>query len=322
MLDDLSGGFRKNAPAEAEFVEGSVCDAALVRGLFNTHRFDYVYHLAAYAAEGLSHFIRRFNYENNVVGSINLVNESIRCGSVKRFVFTSSIAVYGAGQVPMVENQVPVPEDPYGVAKRTVELDLEAAQRMFGLEFTVFRPHNVYGERQCIQDPFRNVIGIFMNQVMQDEPMTVFGDGQQTRAFTYFSDVAPIIARSVELDKAKNEVFNLGSDQVATVLEVAKEVADAFEKDPMIRYLEPRKEVVHAFSSHEKVGKVFGEQQPVSLSGGIRKMAAWVRDVGPRGIPRLPSIEVSTNLPRSWREYLEGRAEEPSSDGDSSNGER
>src|SRR5207245_7585754 len=128
-LDDLSGGFADNVPRGANFVKGSVLDHELINTLFAEHGFDYVYHLAAYAAEGLSHFIRRFNYNNNLIGSMNLINESVK-HEVKCFVFTSSIAVYGPGQVPMREDMIPQPEDPYGVAKYDVELDLRDAHEM------------------------------------------------------------------------------------------------------------------------------------------------------------------------------------------------
>ena len=179
-LDDLSGGFEENIPDGARFVRGSIVDSALVERLFAEEKFDYVFHLAAYAAEGLSHFIREFNYTNNVVGSMSVINACVR-HPVKCLVFTSSIAVYGANQVPMLEETVPAPEDPYGIAKYAVEMDLVAARRMFGLNSIVFRPHNVYGERQNIGDRYRNVIGIFMNQIMRGEPLTVFGDGEQQR---------------------------------------------------------------------------------------------------------------------------------------------
>src|SRR5882672_1076117 len=173
VLDDLSGGFEENVPRGARFVNGSIGDVALVGQIFQEHRFDYVYHLAAYAAEGLSHFIRRFNYENNVVGTMNVLNHSINAG-VKHFVFTSSIAVYGRGQLPLREEHVPQPEDPYGVAKFAVEQDLKAAHELFGLNYTIFRPHNVYGEYQNIGDRYRNVIGIFMNQIMAGQPLSIF----------------------------------------------------------------------------------------------------------------------------------------------------
>ncbi|MGD9318281.1 MAG: NAD-dependent epimerase/dehydratase family protein, partial [Anaerolineae bacterium] len=212
VLDDLSGGFADHVPSGAAFVHGSITDAALIQHLFEEHRFDYVYHLAAYAAEGLSHFIRRFNYTNNLIGSANLINESIK-GQVRCFVFTSSIAVYGTNQLPMREDLTPQPEDPYGIAKYAVELDLRAAHELFGLNYVIFRPHNVYGENQNLGDRYRNVIGIFMNQVMQGKPMTVFGDGLQTRAFSYIDDVAPHIANSVNVAEAYGEVINIGADE-------------------------------------------------------------------------------------------------------------
>ena len=174
--DDLSGGYRSNVSPKANFVQGDIKDPKFVASLWNSGGFNYVYHLAAYAAEGLSHFIRRYNYLTNVIGSINLINESVNRG-IERFVFTSSIAVYGRNQLPMVESLTPAPEDPYGISKYAVELDLKAAHEMFGLDYVVFRPHNVYGERQNIADRYRNVIGIFMNQVLQGKPMTIFGDG-------------------------------------------------------------------------------------------------------------------------------------------------
>ncbi|MGH7129211.1 MAG: NAD-dependent epimerase/dehydratase family protein, partial [Planctomycetaceae bacterium] len=236
VLDDLSGGYRGNVPDGAAFVPGSVTDADLVAELFRRHEFDFVYHLAAYAAEGLSHFIRRFNYTNNVLGSVNLINASVR-HEVRRFVFTSSIAVYGTNQLPMHEALTPEPEDPYGIAKYAVELDLRAAARMFGLEYTIFRPHNVYGEHQNIADRYRNVVGIFMNQLMRNEPMTVFGNGDQTRAFSHVGDVAPIIARSAPTDEARNETFNIGADTPCSVRRLAEEVAGAFGRAPDIRHL-------------------------------------------------------------------------------------
>jgi UDP-glucose 4-epimerase len=223
-LDDLSGGFRDHLPEGVQFVQGSVTDAALVQKLFAEHKFDYVFHLAAYAAEGLSHFIKHFNYTNNLLGSVNLINAAVN-HEVKCFVFTSSIAVYGRNQLPMTEELVPQPEDPYGIAKYAVELDLREAHEMFGLNSVIFRPHNVYGENQNIGDRYRNVIGIFMNQVMQGQPMTIFGDGKQTRAFSYIDDVAPVIAASVVRPACYNQVFNVGADKPYSVLEVAQVVA-------------------------------------------------------------------------------------------------
>lgn len=302
VLDDLSGGFRDQVPEGAVFIQGSVADAALVKRLFAEHHFDYVYHLAAYAAEGLSHFIRHFNYTNNLLGSINLINAAVQYGA-KCFVFTSSIAVYGANQLPMSEDLAPQPEDPYGIAKYAVELDLRAAHEMFGLDYIIFRPHNVYGERQNIGDRYRNVIGIFMNQIMQGQPMSIFGDGCQTRAFSYIDDVAPIIARSVDVQVAYNQVFNIGADQPHSVNELAHAVAHAFGVEPKIKYLPGRNEVQHAYPNHDKACQVFGDLGgEIPLAEGIARMAAWAQCVGARTGKIFGDIELTRNLPPSWLE--------------------
>jgi len=299
ILDDLSGGFLDNVPDDAEFVSGSAVDFELLQGLFDKHRFVYVFHLAAYAAEGLSHHIRRFNYENNVVASAGLISLAIRY-EVKRFVFTSSIAVYGEAELPMREDLPMRPIDPYGIAKMAVEMDLDSAQRYFGLDYTIFRPHNVYGENQNTADRYRNVVGIFMNQIMSSEPMTIFGDGTQTRAFSYIGDVAPIIAQSVEMQESANEVFNIGADQPHSVLKLANVVAQAFGVEPDIEFLPERHEVLHAYSSHERLREVFGVTEPTSLEMGIGAMADWAKEVGPRASARFSAIEVRKLLPPSW----------------------
>ena len=307
-LDDLSGGFRDQVPVGTQFVEGSVTDAALVQRLFAEHRFEHVFHLAAYAAEGLSHFIKSFNYTNNLLGSVNLINASVN-GGVHCFVFTSSIAVYGRNQLPMSEELVPQPEDPYGIAKYAVELDLREAHEMFGLDYVVFRPHNVYGENQNIGDRYRNVIGIFMNQLMQGQPMTVFGDGQQQRAFSYIDDVAPVIAASISRPACYNQVFNVGADKPHTVLELARVVAKAMGAEPSIQFLPARNEVVHAYAAHEKVQKFFGDlTQNVALQDGVARMAAWARKAGPRQGKAFAEIEVPKNLPPSWAALVQRSA--------------
>ncbi len=299
VLDDLSGGFRDQVPRGAQFIEGTITDHVLLSALFDEHRFDYVYHLAAYAAEGLSHFIRRFNYTNNLIGSVNLINESVK-HDVKCFVFTSSIAVYGSNQLPMVEELTPEPEDPYGVSKYAVEQDLRIAHKMFGLNHIIFRPHNVYGENQNVGDRYRNVVGIFMNQIMQGKPLTVYGDGQQTRAFSHIDDVAPYISRSVEVSAAYNEVINIGADTPVSVIDLAHVVSKAFGVAANIQHLPARNEVVHAYADHSKAASIFGIHDKTALEVGVRRMAEWARLAGARHSKRFESIEVVKNMPSNW----------------------
>ena len=301
VLDDLSGGFRENVNSKALLVEGSVTDHVLVQKLFAEHKFDYVYHLAAYAAEGLSHFIRRYNYTTNLIGSVNLINESI-LHKVKCFVFTSSIAVYGNIKPPMREDMTPQPEDPYGIAKLAVEQDLRSAHEMFGLNYIVFRPHNVFGEFQNIGDRYRNVVGIFMNQLMQSKPLTVFGDGSQTRAFSYIGDMAPVIANSVNVKEAYNEVFNIGADKEYSVNELAQTTMNALGMKGELKHLPARNEVLHAFSDHSKEKKIFKTSKSTSLLDGLKKMGDWAKKAGIRKTKRFEAIENTEKLPAIWLE--------------------
>ncbi len=300
VLDDLSGGFEENVPDEATFVKGCINDVELVEKLFAEHSFDHVYHLAAYAAEGLSHFIKRFNHQNNLIGSVNLINASVN-HNVKCFVFTSSIAVYGAGQLPMSEDMIPQPEDSYGISKYAVEQELKCSHEMFGLDYVIFRPHNVYGEFQNIGDKYRNVIGIFMNQIMKGEQLTVFGDGTQTRAFSYIKEISGTIAQAAKNKDAYGEAFNVGADTAYSVTDLANEVCSVFGVDPNINYLEARNEVLHAYSTHEKAKKYFPNAPTFTLREGLERMAAWAKEHGPRQSTEFGNIEILKNLPPSWR---------------------
>jgi UDP-glucose 4-epimerase len=302
VLDDLSGGFTDNVPSGARFVEGSIVDHAAVDRLCAESRFDYVFHLAAYAAEGLSHFIKRYNYTNNVIGSVNLINAAVNTG-VKGFVFTSSIAVYGRSTTDaFTEETTPEPEDSYGIAKYAVERELEASRVMFGLDYMIFRPHNVYGPRQNVADRYRNVVGIFMNQILQGQPMTIFGDGTQTRAFSCIDDVAPVMAAAIEEPRAWNQVFNVGADDPWALNDLAVRVAAAMGVAPRITHLEARHEVQHARASHDKVHQLLGQRARTSLDDGLATMAAWVKSRGPRATAPFAAIEIAKNLPASWRD--------------------
>jgi len=300
VLDDLSGGFKTNVPQKAQFVKGNILNVKLLQDLFIKHNFTYVFHLAAYAAEGLSHFIKRFNYNNNVIGSINLINESIK-HNVKCFVFSSSIAVYGTNQLPMNEKLTPEPEDSYGIAKLTVEKELAASQSMFGLDYIIFRPHNVYGEKQNIGDRYRNVIGIFMNNIMQGKTLPIFGDGKQTRAFSYIGDIAPIIAKSIEMKTCYNEIFNIGADKNYSINKLVDVVCKHMGSKVKKKHLKARNEVLHAYSDHAKIKKFFKNKNSTSLNDGIKIMAEWAKRTGIRRSKDFKNIEILKNLPPSWR---------------------
>ena len=298
ILDDLSGGFTENLPENVIFVKGSVTDHVLLEQLFLNYQFDYVFHLAAYAAENLSHFIKRFNYTNNLIGSVNLINESVK-HKVKCFVFTSSVAVYGENHLPYSEYQQPHPVDSYGIAKFAVEMELQRSCEMFGLPYIIFRPHNIYGENQNIGDKYRNVLGIFINQLLQDQPLTIFGDGSQKRQFSYVRDIAPIIANSIFNKKFYRDIFNIGSDTYYTVRDIAATVCQAFGCKYSVKFLEERHEVHSAIASHFELNDLAPiNETPILV--GITRMIEWAKKAGARKSVPFGNIEITRGLPEGW----------------------
>ena len=300
-VDDLSGGFERNLEKFLRkggiFLKGDLKNASFVQSIFRSHGpFTFVYHIAAYAAEGLSHFIRKYNYENNLVASVIILNEAIKQEPiVQRFIFTSSIAAFGKsdGILPLKESSPMVPEDPYGVAKMAFELDLKAAHHMYGLNYTIFRPHNVYGPR------------IIMNQILRNETITVFGNGMQRRAFSFIADVARIISGSVAFDEASNNDFFIGNDEAFTINELVRVVLLSMEvPNHPVNYLPARNEVFDAFPSHEKLRCSFNPPVTVNLTEGIFHTAKYVREHGPFEPTGYMDVEVFKRLPPSWHTWL------------------
>lgn len=304
VIDDLSGGFRDNIPEGALFVQRSITDP--LDDLLAGFTPDVVYHLAAYAAEGLSHHIPVFNYTNNVTGSANVLAASRRAGA-RHFVFTSSIAAYGhpSNGRPFTEATPANPVDPYGIAKLACEQHIKGFEQYYGSPtYTIFRPHNVFGPRQNIADPYRNVVGIFMARAMQGSPMPVFGDGSQTRSFSYIDAVAEAIAQAPNVARARNLTVNIGADEPMSVRDLARYVAKVMGVPDRVELLPPRKEVCHAHCDHAVARAVFADayaKHSVDIRSGLAKMAEHVKA---RPVP-LPTgcpaeIELAEFLPPSW----------------------
>lgn len=300
-VDDLSGGFEENVPSNVEFKFVDCTNVQQVNNLFDRHKFDCVYHFAAYAAEGLSHFIRSFNYTTNTIASMNIINCCIN-HNVRRLVFASSIAVYGhPSRNPVTELDTPVPCDPYGVSKYAVELDLAAAYDMFGLDYRIVRPHNVYGSHQNIADRYRNVIGIFMNQILRNEPLSIFGDGMQTRAFSYIDDViTDIVAVSHDTNASNPRIYNVGSDHAYTIMDLIRCLETVIGRSLNVKHLPARNEVEHVAADHSLVRSISQRTQDIDLKTGIGVMWHYVQQYGSRSPTVFKNIEVVKHLPPSW----------------------
>ena len=298
-IDDLSGGYKEFIDPRVVFFKTNLLESKNLKKLFEKIKPDYVYHFAAYAAEGLSPFIRNFNYSNNLLCSINVINRCIK-HNVKKVIFTSSMAVYGANSVPFTEDMQPKPEDPYGIAKYAVELDLKQAHDQFGLRYSIVRPHNVVGIYQNIWDKYRNVIGIWIRNVLNDKPILIFGDGQQKRAFSDIEFCMEPFERLMET--GDGEIFNLGSDKEYTLNETADilgVVANEFGYSPTIEYAEQRHEVKNAYSNHDKAKKELGLEDKTNLKDTIRKMFEWAMLQRNREVKQIP-YEIEKGMYSYW----------------------
>lgn len=275
-IDDLSGGYLENVHPEVIFNKLDLVNQISVAEVFEKYKPEYVYHMAAYAAEGLSPFIRNYNYQNNLVATANIVNECIK-HDVKRLVFTSTLAVYGHGYGGIFnETQVPKPIDPYGVAKYACEMDIQIAGEQHGLDWTILRPHNVYGIKQNIWDRYRNVLGIWMYQHMNGKPMTIFGDGHQTRAFSYIDDNLEPFWNAAISPKASKEIVNIGGTKESSILE-AVETLHQIVGNGNIRMLEARHEVKHSIPTWQKSIEILDYKHKTDLKEGLTTMWEWAQ---------------------------------------------
>jgi UDP-glucose 4-epimerase len=275
-IDDLSGGYQENINPKIEFWKRNLVDSEL-DSVFNNGQIDYVFHFAAYAAEGLSPFIRTYNYQNNLVATAGIVNMCIKY-NVKRLVFTSTMAVYGHGEGGVFhEDMLRNPIDPYGVAKAACERDIEIANEQHGLDYCIIRPHNVYGRNQNIWDKYRNVLGIWMFQHLNGEPMTIFGDGMQERAFSYIDDsLAPLWNAAIKPEASK-QIINLGGITGHTINEANAVLRNIIGEGEVV-YKEQRHEVKHAIPTFQKSIDILGFEHKTHLQEGLEAMWKWAKE--------------------------------------------
>lgn len=298
-IDDLSGGYIENINPKVEFWRMGLVDSN-IDGCFEQHKFDYVYHFAAYAAEGLSPFIRSYNYQNNLVATSKIINSCIK-HNVKRLVFTSTLAVYGHGNGGVFdETQTPKPIDPYGVAKYGCEMDIQIAGEQHGLDWCIIRPHNVYGIKQNIWDKYRNVLGIWMYQYMNGEPMSIFGDGSQTRAFSYIDDSLAPLWRASVLPEASKQIINLGGIKEYSILE-ANEILRNVIGDGEVVFKEQRHEVKHSIPTWQKSVDLLGFEHKTNLKEGLTQMWEWAKIQPKRERFVWPFYELDNGIYSFWK---------------------
>lgn len=309
-IDNLSGGYSDYLPKNTDrhpdlinkfvFYPIDLVNSEAVENIFANEKPVACFHFAAYAAEGLSPFIRRYNYENNVIASMSVINSCINHNT--KLIFTSSMAVYGNETPPFIEDMTPRPVDPYGVAKYAVEMDIAIAGKQHGLRYNIVRPHNVVGIYQNIWDRYRNVVGIFICRVLKDKPILIYGDGQQTRAF---SDVKFYMDPFEKLiDGHDGETYNIGADSTYTISGLANVVCTVAKWNgyfnPQVKHAEPRHEVKHAHSDHTKARRHLKFRDNTSLTKSIEEMFVWA-EKQPEREQKTMDYEVEKGIYAYWK---------------------
>jgi UDP-glucose 4-epimerase len=298
-VDSLLGGKMENVNTNCRFVKADLTDNEQVNSIFKD-RVDLIFHLAAYAAEGQSIFSPISINEVNIAPMNNLLVAAIN-HNVKRFVFTSSMAVYGNQTPPFSEEFPRRPEDPYGAAKTYCETMLEIFGQVYGLEYVILRPHNVYGPRQNISDPYRNVLGIWINRIMRGKNPLIYGDGEQKRAFSFIEDVTPAVANAGFYSAAQAQAINVGSENPVTINQACEVLLKLAQTELKPEHVAPRpNEVKNAYCTVEKSIKLLDYKTRHPLDTGLRKMIDWAKAVGPQEPTYTLPLEITRNAPKVW----------------------
>lgn len=300
-IDNLSGGYKEYINDKVIFYDLDLMQYERVEELFQEYKFTYIFHFAAYAAEGLSPFIRKFNYNDNLLVTTNIVNCCIKY-NVKRLIFTSSMATYGYGDgsLPFDEETIQIPIDPYGIAKYAAEMDIKVAGEQHGLEYCIIRPHNVYGIKQNIWDKYRNVLGIWMYKIINNEPITIYGDGEQSRAFSYIDDIMQPLWNAAILEKSKNQCINLGSGTHITLNEASSMLEDIVGPIEKI-YLEKRYEVKKSWCTVQKSIDLLNYEEKTCLKDGLQKMWSWAQKQPNRNVQEWKEFELDKGIYSYWK---------------------
>lgn len=300
-IDNLFGGYMENVNEKVIFYKRELGEDD-ISDIFEKHNFKYVYHFAAYAAEGLSYFMPVFNDKNNMLSTDNIIKECIK-HDVDRLIYTSSMSVYGFGEnegIPFKEEDKPNPIDPYGVSKFACEQNIQILGEHFGLDWCIVRPHNVFGLKQNIWDKYRNVLGIWMCQILNNEPILIYGDGEQTRAFSYIDDCLECFWNAAIKPEASKEIINLGGEVAYSINDAAKILCEITGHDK-IEHKEPRYEVKHATTTCDKSKEILEYKQTTPLREGLEKMWEWAKQQPKRKRYKWENYEIEKGIYSFWK---------------------
>ncbi|MAV60981.1 MAG: epimerase [Gammaproteobacteria bacterium] len=303
--DNLIGGYLENVPEEAEFYQ---VDAIYLNQMKKmTKGVDVIIHTACTAYEGLSVFSPYLVGQNTYQISMAVFTAAAE-NKVPKVINCSSMARYGEQDItPFTEDLLPKPQDPYGIAKLASEQTLEVMSNVHGFDFVNLVPHNIIGPRQKYDDPYRNVVSIMINRILNGNPPIVYGDGSQERCFSDIEDVVNPIIESIHNEKAVGETINIGPDEdVISIKDLSYKILKILSSDLEPIFVDPRpQEVKIAHCSADKSRKLLGYDTTVNLDASITKIANWIIEVGPKKFRYHLDIEIlNEKTPKTWKDRM------------------
>jgi len=299
-IDNMIGGYKDNIPHNIKFYNIDCCNFEKVKSIMS--KVDIVYHCAATAHEGLSVFSPYEITKNNYLASVSIFSAAIN-NKVKRIIYCSSMARYGEQSTPFLESMKALPVDPYAISKVASEDVLINLCELNNIEWVIAVPHNIIGPRQKYDDPFRNVVSIMINRMLQSKAPIIYGDGEQKRCFSYIDDCLSCLIPMLDQKDLNKQIINIGPDEeFVTINEIAEICSNitGFNLPPIYKPGRPR-EVKHATCSADKARMLLNYKTSISLKDGIQKTFDYIKKRGVKPFDYNIEIEINNELtPKTW----------------------
>jgi|TARA_B110000914_G_C15440204_1_gene435747 UDP-glucose 4-epimerase len=299
-IDNMIGGYKDNVPKNIKFHNIDCCNFEEVEGIMSG--INIVYHCAATAHEGLSVFSPFEITKNNYLASVSIFSAAIN-NRVKRIIFCSSMARYGDSVTPFLESMKPSPVDPYAISKVAAEDVLINLCELNNTEWVIAVPHNIIGPRQKYDDPFRNVVSIMINRMLQGKAPIIYGDGEQKRCFSYIDDCLSCLLPMLDQKNLNKQIINIGPDEEFVTINQISEICSnitGVNLPPIYKPGRPR-EVKHATCSANKARKLLNYKTSISLKEGVQKTFEYIKNRGVKPFDYNIKIEIKNELtPKTW----------------------
>jgi UDP-glucose 4-epimerase len=299
-IDSMIGGYEDNIPKNIKFHKIDCCDFEKVKIIMS--KVNIVYHCAATAHEGLSVFSPYEITKNNYLASVSIFSAAIN-HKVKRIIYCSSMARYGEQPTPFLESMKAMPVDPYAISKVAAEDVLINLCELNNIEWVIAVPHNIIGPRQKYDDPFRNVVSIMINRMLQNKAPIIYGDGEQTRCFSYIDDCLSCLVPMLDQKNLNKQIINIGPDEEFVSINKIAEICSnltGVNLSPVYKPGRPR-EVKHATCSADKARKLMNYKTSISLKESIQKTFEYIKKRGTKPFDYNIEIEINNEItPKTW----------------------